>query len=127
MRHFWRRSVTVVALYAVALHVILLAFLPIIPGSFLPVDPFAIICQTTGAAAKPDQPPPGKLHFLPGRVIDHCDLCSAAPPPPAPDVASSVDFRAARVLHVFSPLSAPGRSGFILQSKLIRGPPLASS
>ena len=125
MRHFWRRSVTLLALYAVALHVILLAFLPIIPGSFVPVDPFAIICQTTGAAAKPDQPPPGKLHFLPGRVIDHCDLCSAAAPPPAPDVAHAVDFRSARVVHVFSPLSTPARSGFIFPSKLIRGPPPA--
>ncbi len=125
MRHFWGRSVTLLALYVVALHVILLAFLPIIPGSFVPVDPFAIICQTTGAAAKPGEPPPGKLHFLPGRAIDHCNLCSAAAPPPAPDVAFAVDFRPAYVVHVFSPLSTPARSDLAFDPKLIRGPPLA--
>ena len=125
MSLIWRRSVTLLALYAAALHVILLGFIPVIPGTFGPLDPFAVICETTGPAANPGEPPPGKLHFLPGRAVDQCDLCSAAAPPPAPDLAFAVDFGAARLLHVFSLLSTPARSGFIFHAKLIRGPPSA--
>jgi hypothetical protein len=125
MRRVWRQSVTLLALYAVALHVILLGFLPVSPGADAPVNPFAIICQTTGPAAKPGEPPPGKLHFIPGRAIDHCNLCSAAAPPPAPDIAFNIDFQSTRVLHVFRPHSTSARSGLIFDPKLIRGPPPA--
>jgi hypothetical protein len=127
MRRFWQRSVTLLALYAVALQVILLGFLPVSPGVGAPIDPFAIICQTTGPAAQPGEPPPGKLNFIPGRAIDHCNLCIAAAPPPAPDVAVAVDFASARVLHVFRPVSVLTRTRPTSNPKLTRGPPLASS
>jgi hypothetical protein len=125
MREAWRRSVTVLALYAVTLHLILLGFFPIIPGEFSPVDPFSIICHTTGPAANPGEPPPGTLHFVPGRAIDQCNLCTAAAPPPVPTIAVRIDFNFARVLHVFIPRSMPARSGLASDPKLIRGPPLA--
>jgi hypothetical protein len=123
MRRVWQRGTILLALYAVALHVILLGFLPVSPGAFAPINPFAIICHATGPAAKPGERPPGKLNFIPGRAIDHCNLCSAAAAPPAPKIAFNIDFQSTRVLHVFSPHSAPVRSGLIFDPKLIRGPP----
>jgi hypothetical protein len=127
MRGLWRRCLTLLALYAVTLHVILLGFFPIVPGEFAPVDPFSIICHTTGPAAKPGEPPPGTLHFVPGRAIDQCNLCTAAAPPPAPDIAVKIDFKSARILHVLRPHSVSARSGLTSNPNLIRGPPLASS
>jgi hypothetical protein len=44
----WRRSVILVALYAVALVTILLAYLPNILSQYATVNPFSIICHTTG-------------------------------------------------------------------------------
>lgn len=127
MRRIWRQSVTSLALYAVALHVILLGFLPISPGAFAPVDPFAIICHTTGSATSPGEPPPGTLHFLPGRAIDHCNLSAAAAPPPAPTLAVDIHFTWARVLHALRPASTATRPRIASNPKLSRGPPLASS
>lgn len=125
MRLVWRKSVTMLALYAVALHVILLGLFP--ASVVAPINPFAVICHTTGPAAKPGEPPPGTLRYLPSRAFDHCDVCSAAAPPPAPDAACKVDFRAARVLHVLRPVSTAAQVGLAFDPNPIRGPPVASS
>lgn len=125
MRLVWRRSVTLLALYAVALHVILLGLFP--ASVVAPVNPFAVICHTTGPAANPGEPPPGTLHYLPSRAIDHCDVCSAAAPPPAPTIAAHIDFAWTPVLHVVRPASTPARNRIASNPKLTRGPPLASS
>ena len=125
MRRMWRKSVTLLALYAVALHLILLGFVPVSPGAFAAIDPFAVICHTTGPAVKPGTPPPGTLKYLPGRAIDYCNLCSAVAPPPAPDTAFYIEFRFERVLLVLRPASAAPHYGLTFGSTLIRGPPLA--
>lgn len=125
MRRFWQRSVTLVALYAVALHVILLGFLPVNSAASAALDPFAIICQTTGPAAAPGKPPPGTLKYLPGRAIDYCNFCASVAPPPPPDLAFHIDFRMARVLHVLRPIATRVQTGLTFDPKLIRGPPLA--
>ncbi len=127
MRLIWRRSVTVLAMYAIALQVVLLGIVPLSPGAFAAIDPFAIICSTTGSATNPGEPPRGTLHFVPGRAIDQCNLCSAAAPPPAPDTAVVIDFTWAPVLHVLRPMSTPARTGLTSNPKLARAPPRASS
>jgi hypothetical protein len=123
MRLIWRRSVTLLAMYAIALHVILLGLVPVGPGAFDLIDPFAIICHATGAPANAGEPPPGKIRFMPGRAFDQCNLCSAAAPPPAPDIALDIDFTWARVLPVLRPVLAPARPGRSSDPKLTRGPP----
>jgi len=125
MRVFLRRSVTAIALYAVALHVTLLGFLPINPGSFAPVDPFALICHTTGTPDAPGKPPPGTWHFLPGRAIDHCNLGSDAALSPAPGIAVGIDFAWARLTHVLGPLAIPARPRIASNPRLSRAPPRA--
>jgi hypothetical protein len=123
MRLWLRRCVTLLATYAVALHVIVLGFAPIDANAFAAIDPFTVICHTTAPAAAPGELPKGKLALIPSRAIDHCNLCSAAAPPPAPDTAFAVDFSATRVLHVFRPMSAQVRSAVTANPRLSRGPP----
>lgn len=125
MRRVWQRSVTVLALYAVTLHVILLGLLPVNPSASAPLDPFAIICQTTGPATEAGKAPPGTLKYLPGRAIDYCNFCASVAPPPPPDLVFHIDFRSARVLHVLHPVSTRVQSSLTFDPKLIRGPPLA--
>ncbi len=127
MRLIWRRSVTLLALYAVALHVIVLGFFPVSPSAFGPTSPFAIICHTTGPAVESNMPPPGTLHYRPGSAIEYCDLCCAAAPPPAPETALHIEYRPVRVLHVLSSDSTPTQSSLPFNSRLIRGPPRASA
>ena len=114
---------TLIAIYAVALQVTLLGFLPVNPAFSGPIDPFAVICHTTGLAATPGAPPPGTLKYLPGRANDYCSLCSVAAPPPAPDAAFQIDYRPAYILYVLRPVSASCTSGAASDLKLIRGPP----
>jgi hypothetical protein len=116
-----RKAVTVLALYAIALHVILLGMVP--PGTIAALDAISVICHTTGPAAAPGEPPAGTLKFIPGRAIDHCDLCSAAAPPPAPDAATAIDYQSTRVLHIFRPTSTPALRYITSNPKLARGPP----
>jgi len=67
-----------VAIYAVALHVILLGLVPAANGES--VNPFSVICHSAGPAAAGDEAP-GKPGLIPGHACEHCNLCSAAPPP----------------------------------------------
>jgi hypothetical protein len=121
----WRRSATVLAMYAIALHVILLGFSPVAPGAFALINPFALICHTTGPAAKPGAPPPGTTHFIPGRDLGQCTLCSAAAPPPAPVVFHKIDFVSTRIPRVLVPVWLPARLDITANPKLTRGPPFA--
>lgn len=116
-----RKSVTVLALYAVALHVILVGMVP--PGTLAALDATSVICHTIAPAAAPGELPTGTLQFIPGRAIDHCDLSTAAAPPPAPDAAYAIVFPATRVLHVFRPASAEARRSITSDPGLARGPP----
>ena len=79
MRLLLRRGVTVLAIYAVALHVILLGLVPIAANGEI-VNPFSVICHSAGPAAAGDETP-GKPDLIPGHACEHCNLCSAAPPP----------------------------------------------
>jgi hypothetical protein len=111
---------TVLAIYAIAAHVILFGFAPIdANGSF---DPFAVICHASTPAAPGDNKPV-KPDLIPGHACDHCNLCSAAEPPPAPDVALVANMEPVRLLHVLHPASTPKRAGLTSDPRLARGPP----
>ena len=117
-----RRIPTLVAIYATALHIILLGFVPVSAAEFAAVDPFSVICHTTGPAAAPGQAPPGTLRLLPSRAIDHCNLCAAAGPPTLDDILAE-RLAPTRLLQVLRPQSAAARTSLTATPKLARGPP----
>jgi hypothetical protein len=124
MRSMWRRTITLVALYAVSLHIVLLGFLPAAAAGSAPVDSFAIICHTI-APSQPGEPPQGSLQYLPGRAIDHCDLASAVGLPPSPEEFFKVDLRRTCLVDVLRPHTAPEQKSLVYPANLIRGPPQA--
>ena len=120
MRPIVRRGVTLLAIYAVALHVILLGLIPIGTAG-ANVDPFSIICHSaTGAAGDEAPVKPG---LIPGHACEHCNLCSVVAPPPAPDIALAGSMGPARILHVLRPISAVPTAGVAFRPNLARGPP----
>ena len=123
MRIGFRVAVSWVAIYAVALHVILLGFMPAIANVSATVDPFSIFCHSGAEAGASGNKAPDKPELVPGHACEHCNLCSTTAPPPAPDVELSVDFRPTRVLHVLIPASTPTRIAVTSDRKLARGPP----
>jgi hypothetical protein len=120
MRRLLRHSVTMLAIYAIALHVVLLGFAPFAANA-AGVDPFTVICHST--AGEPGDDGPAKPGLVPGSACEHCNLCNAAMAPPAPDVAILIKLAPAMVLAVLSPASARPRPEATSDPKLARGPP----
>ena len=120
MRHVLRKSTTLLAIYAVALHVILSSIGSLAVST---VNPFSDICYSVAHAGAPGNEAPSKPDLVPGHACEHCNLCSAAAPPPAPDVALNVDFEPTHVLRVLFLASTPTRIGVTSDPKLARGPP----
>ena len=120
MRLLLRRGVTMVAIYAVALHVILLGLAPIAANGEI-VNPFSVICHSAGAAAAGDEAP-GKPDLIPGHACEHCTLCSAAPPP-EPAVVPIGHLLPTRLLQVLRPASHTPSAGIAFSPHLARGPP----
>ncbi len=118
MRLGIRRAVGWVAIYAVALHVILIGFLPIAANG-TSVDPFSIICHS--ATGMGDEVPV-KPGLIPGHACEHCNLCSAAPPP-EPSLVLIGHLLPTRLLHVLQPASHAPRAGIASRLNLARGPP----
>lgn len=120
MRSGWRKIIGVVAIYAVALHVILTGLAPLAAAA-ASADPLSVICHSVPAGAPGhDQGVPA-----PGHACEHCNLCSALAPPPAPVTSMAVTLAPARVLHVLRPLSTSARTALASDPKLARGPPQA--
>jgi hypothetical protein len=117
-----RRTVGWVAIYAVALHIILLGLVPFNADGSDAADPFSVICQSANSGQAGDTTP-GKPDLIPGHACEHCNLANAVAPPPAPDTALIVTLAPARVLHVLRPMSAPPRASVTSDPKLARGPP----
>jgi hypothetical protein len=117
MRRMVRRGVTLLAIYAVALNVIFLGLSPLGASA---VDPFSVICHSVAGTQGDEAPQSG---LIPGHACEHCNLCSAVAPPPAPDVVLATDLGPARILHVQRPASAAPRIGVTSDPKLARGPP----
>lgn len=120
MRMGIRRAVSWVAIYAVALHVIVLGLAPIAANGAT-VDPFSVICHSAASAAGDEAP--GQPDLVPGHACEHCNLCSAAAPPPAPDSALIGNLAPTRLLQVLRPASHVPRAGVAFRPNLARGPP----
>jgi hypothetical protein len=111
----WRRSVGLLAVYAIALHTILWTVAPLLAGPS--VDPLSVICHSV----TPDEPTQAPE---PVPACDHCTLCSAmAPPSPEPSEAIA-QLLPAPLLEVLRPASSLAASGITTTPKLARGPPL---
>ena len=122
MRMGLRRAVSWAAIYAVALHAVLLGVAPVISGGPVADDPFGIICHSGAQPFGPTSQTPVSHDHVPGYSCEHCNLCSASVPPPAPEALIGTVFPL-RVVQVLHPaLSAP-RIGCASDPKLPRGPP----
>lgn len=120
MRAGFRQYLSVVAIIAIALHTVLWA--AIAPSSAAPaVDPFTVICPSESSAPAEQAPAHGPL--APAHACDHCNLCSASTPPPAPDVALAVRFEPVRTLRVLQPVNVARHDEVTADPKLARGPP----
>jgi hypothetical protein len=115
-----RRIVTLLAIYAVALHVILLGLAPI-NANGAAVDPLSLICHSSAPAA-PGQEAPDKPDLIPGHACEHCNLCSAVAPP-EPDVAFIGNLLPVRVLHILRPASTAPHHSITSGPRLAQGPP----
>ena len=108
MRLGRRRFLSVLAIYAVALHTVFLGFAPIGAAQAAASDPFSVICHSV---APTDDAPGAADHLVPGHACEHCNLCNATAPPAAPDVALAGSISPARILHVLRPVSAAPATG----------------
>jgi len=117
MRALARQVMSWVAIYAVALHVILLGLVPI-AATGETVNPFSVICHSV----TPDDEAPGKPDLAPGHACEDCNLCSAAPPP-EPAVVPIGSLLPARLLHILRPASQSPRTGVAFRPNFARGPP----
>ena len=121
MRIGLRKTVSWVAIYAVALHVILLGLVPIAANGEI-VNPFSVICHNAGPIAAGEETP-GKPDLIPGHACEHCNLCSTVAPPPAPDLVLIGNLMPTRLLHLLRPVSHASDAGIALRPNFARGPP----
>ena len=117
-----RRAVSLAAIYAVALHTILLGIVPVAAGGSVAGDPFSIICHSDAQAVAPAEQAPDRPDIIPGHACDHCILCSAAAPPLLDSVLAG-QLAPTRLLQVLQPASTAARSHFAITQHLARGPP----
>jgi hypothetical protein len=121
MRVSVRRTLSWVAIYAIALHTVLLGAAPLIAGPT--VDPFSVICHSEAPAAAPAEQTPATPVSAPSHACDHCNLCSAMAPPDPLDGVVVAQLAPARLLQVLRPTTAATRDGIAASLKRARGPP----
>jgi Protein of unknown function (DUF2946) len=120
MRGGIRYFLSVLAAIAVVMHTALWAALAPLAASPT-VDPFTIICHSETSAPAEQAPSPGPP--TPAHACDHCNLCSAATPPLAPDTVLAARFEPVRTLQVLRPLNIARHDDVAADPKLARGPP----
>jgi hypothetical protein len=120
MRGGVRRTLSLLAITAIALHAVLWgAAAP--PAASATIDPFSIICHSETPGAAPDAQTPGDS--APTHACDHCNLCSVTAPPAALDTVLAGRLEPARLLQILRPLASAARSSRATTPKLARGPP----
>jgi hypothetical protein len=121
MHNLGRKILSWVAIYAVAMHTLLTGIAPVFAAAQDNADPFSVICLHDGGAGAPAGLPSG---LVPGHACEHCNLCSAVAPPPAPELVVFGNQMPSRLLQLLRPASvAPGTS-IVYRPNLARGPPL---
>ncbi len=117
-----RQMLSWVAIYAIAMHTLLSGVAPAFAAAQHNVDPFSVICLHDADAGSPAGQQPSGL--VPGHACEHCNLCSAAAAPPAPDLVVFGNLLPVRLLQVLRPASAAPSAGVEYRPNLARGPPL---
>ncbi len=120
MRAWWQRSVSVLAIYVIALTTILSAFAAP-PATSATLDPFSIICHS-GA---PDSAATGQTpaQQAPSKACDHCSLCLVTASLSGPDAIPAGRLAPPSVLQILRPASTAARAHFAAAPNLARGPP----
>jgi len=113
-----RGSISLVAIYAIALHAILSGVVPMVAGPSN--DPLAVICHSEAAT---DHQSPANPSSAPSHACDHCSLCAAGAAAAAPDCVAGNQLIPVRLLHVIRPLSSAARGHLATAPNLARGPP----
>jgi hypothetical protein len=119
MRVALRRSLSWLAIYAIALHTILLGVAPLMAAPT--VDPFSVICHSQAPGAAPAEQMPASP--APSHACDHCNLCSAMAPPDELDGVVIAQLTPPKLLQVLRPASTSGRAGIADNPNRARGPP----
>ena len=122
MRLRLKKSVTWLAIFAVALHVALLGLTPVAVAGSAGVDPFSVICHSGGTTAVPADQAPDKTGHV-SHACDHCNLCAATGTPSAPDVVLAGRLLPECLIAVLSPASVERRDSVTSNPKLSQGPP----
>ena len=122
MRASFRQVVSLVAIYAVALHAIFFGVAPVFAGRAAASDPFAIICHGDALLVAPAEQAPGRPDIIPGHACDHCNLCSVSASPVLISVLAG-QLTPMRLLQVLQPASTAVRSQLAITPHLARGPP----
>lgn len=126
MRFGWRKIVSVLAIYAIALNTILWAALAPVPvGAYF--DPLTAICHSVdNQAQSADQSLPGQPD-KPSKACDHCSLCSTTPASfSAADAVLAGILEPGRLLRVLRPADAARATGVVSDQHSARGPPLSA-
>ena len=92
-----RKSVSLMACFAIAMH----AILAVVPAQAAPADPFSIICHS-GSSVASDQTPDSQQQ-APSKACDHCSLCAVASAAAAPDAILTGQLAPPSLLHVLTP------------------------
>lgn len=121
MRVSVQRIVTLMAIYAVAIHTILLGLVPVIAAPT--VDPFSVICHSERSGAAPAEQIPTAPVSAPGHACDQCIMGSAMAPPEPLDGLVVEQLAPARLLQILRPASVLVRDGIATKLKRARGPP----
>jgi hypothetical protein len=121
MRVGIRRVLSWVAIYAIALHTILLSVAPLTAAPT--IDPFSVICHSEGSATSPAEQTPAIPVSAPSHACDYCNLCNAMAPPDELDSVVAAQLVPARLLHILRPATAATRDGIAANLKRARGPP----
>jgi hypothetical protein len=121
MRGLGSKALSWVAIYAIAIHTLLIGIAPAFAANQDTVDPFSVICLHDAGAGAPSGLPSG---LVPGHACEHCNLCSAVAPPPAPDLVVFGNLMPSRLLQVLQPTSTAPGMGIVYRPNLARGPPL---
>ena len=123
MRAGVKRGLNWVAIYAIALHTILLGVGPLIAAPA--VDPFSVICHSEAPTGSPAEQAPTSPASGPAHACDYCNLCSAMAPPDELDSVFAAQLAPARLLRILRPTITPTRDGIAANLKRARGPPFA--
>jgi hypothetical protein len=120
MRMNGKRGISVLAIYAIALHAILWsAAAPQIAAS--PLDPFSVICHSEASA--PGDQRPSEPASAPTHACDHCTLCAANATPATLTPVLAGQLSPARLLQILQPVSAALGGHLMTTPNFARGPP----